>query len=184
MGNKPPSSIYSIVEKAYFRLQAGDVITHCLEDGSTDPLHQMIQEMVLAGPQNLDALREILGEAMKRKAQVYDDLNQVNNQLSIILKGYGINLDNLQGNQDLQALSERQLRDILDEQGIMDDEARTSSMQVLMDSQELIATLSQKIQLLENIETYLQDWLWGLTYQFIRHGDEEGNEENTKGDLQ
>ena len=184
MGNKPPSSIYSIVEKAYFRLQAGDVITHCLEDGSTDPLHQMIQEMVLAGPQNLDALREILGEAMKRKAQVYDDLNQVNNQLSIILKGYGINLDNLQGNQDLQTLSERQLRDILDEQGIMDDEARTSSIQVLMDSQELITTLSQKIQLLENIETYLQDWLWGLTYQFIRHGDDEGNEVNTKGDLQ
>ena len=184
MGNKPPSSIYSIVEKAYFRLQAGDVITHCLEDGSTDPLHQMIQEMVLAGPQNLEALREILGEAMKRKAQVYDDLNQVNNQLSIILKGYGINLDNLQDKQDLQTLNERQLRDILDDQGIMDDEARTSSMQVLMDSQELIATLSQKIQLLENIETYLQDWLWGLTYQFIRHGDNEYNEENTKGDLQ
>ena len=184
MGNKPPSAIYSIVEKAYFRLQAGDVITHCLEDGTTDPLHQMIQEMVIAGPQNLDALREILGEAMKRKAQVYDDLNQVNNQLSIILKGYGINLDNLQDNQDLQTLSERQLRDILDEQGIMDDEARTSSMQVLMDSQELISTLTQKIQLLENIETYLQDWLWGLTYQFIRQADDEGSQDNNKGELQ
>jgi len=184
MGNKPPSSIYSIVEKAYFHLQAGDVITHCLEDGSTDPLHQMIQEMVLAGPQNLDALREILGEAIKRKAQVYDDLNQVNNQLSIILKGYGINLDNQKGNQDLHTLSERHLRNILDEQEIVDDEARTGSLQVLMDSQELITTLTQKIQLLENIETYLQDWLWGLTYQFIRRGDDESNEEITKGDLQ
>jgi hypothetical protein len=184
MGNKQPSSIYSIVEKAYFRLQAGDVITHCLDDGTTDPLHQMIQEMVLAGPQNLDALREILGEAMKRKAQVYDDLNQVNNQLSIILKGYGINLDSQKGNQVLQTLSEQELRDILDEQGIIDDEARTSSMQVLMDSQELIATLTQKIQLLENIETYLQDWLWGLTYQFIRRGDDDSDEDVTKGELQ
>jgi hypothetical protein len=184
MGNKPPSSIYSIVEKAYFRLQAGDVITHCLEDGSTDPLHQMIQEMVLAGPQNLDALREILAEAVKRKAQVYDDLNQVNNQLSIILKGYGINLDNQKGIQVLQTLSEHQLRDILDEQGIVDDEARTSSLQVLMDSQELISTLTQKIQLLENIETYLQDWLWGLTYQFIRHADDEGSQDINKGELQ
>src|SRR5512143_2270649 len=99
MANKPGSSIYSLVEKAYFRLQAGDVLTRCLEDGTTDPLHEMIQEMVLAGPQSLDALREILGESVKRKAQVYDDLNQVTNQLSIILKGYGISLERQGGNQ-------------------------------------------------------------------------------------
>ena len=76
MDNKPSSSIYSIVEKAYFRLQAGDVLTHCLEVGTTEPVHEMIQEMVLAGPQSLEALREILGEAMKRKAQVYDELTR------------------------------------------------------------------------------------------------------------
>src|SRR4030042_2545497 len=116
MVNKPPESIYSIVEKAYFRRQAGDVITHCLEDGSTDPVHEMIQEMVLAGPQSLDGLREILGEAMKRKAQAYDDLNQVTNQLSIILKGYGIRLERRGGNQVLQTLSEKQLLEIFDEQ--------------------------------------------------------------------
>jgi uncharacterized protein YidB (DUF937 family) len=182
MGNKPPPSVYSIVEKAYFRLQAGDVITHCLEDGSTDPLHQMIQEMVIAGPQNLDGLREILDEAMKRKAQVYDDLNQVINQLMIILKGYGINLDNMVGNQEIQSMSVQQLTEMLDEQGIIDYEARSSILQVHMDSQELISTLVQKTQLLENIETYLQDWLWGLTYQFIRHGDDKNAEE--RNDLQ
>src|SRR4030066_937221 len=116
MENKPLASIYSIVEKAYFRLQAGDVITHCLEEGSTGPIHEMIQEMVLAGPQSLDALREILSEAMNRKAQVYDDLNQVTNQLSIILKGYGINLDKQGGNQILHSLNEPQMVDLLDEQ--------------------------------------------------------------------
>src|SRR5512136_557340 len=112
MANKPPSSIYSIVEKAYFRLQAGDVITHCLEDGSTNPIHEMIQEMVLAGPQSLEALREILAEVSKRKSQVYDDLNQVINQLSIILKGYGINLEPQTGNQVLQTLTESRLATI------------------------------------------------------------------------
>ncbi len=53
------------------------------------------------GPQSLDALREILSEAMKRKAQVYDDLNQVTNQLSIILMGYGISLEQKGGTQIL-----------------------------------------------------------------------------------
>ena len=173
MVNRPTSSIYSIVEKAYFRLQAGDVLTHCIEDGSTDPIHEMIQEMVLAGPQSLEALREILGEAIKRKTQVYDDLNQVTNQLSIILKGYGINLESYGGNQILQTITEVQLRDLMDKQNIIEKETRSSCLQVMKDSQELISTLNGKIQLLENIENYLQDWLWGLTYQFIRSGEDE-----------
>src|SRR4030042_5196465 len=109
MVNKPNSAIYSIVEKAYYHLQAGDVLSHCMKEGSTEPIHEMIQEMVVAGPQSLEALREILSEAMKRKTQVYDDLNQVTNQLSIILKGYGINLDAYGGNQALQSLNEDQL---------------------------------------------------------------------------
>jgi hypothetical protein len=175
MVNRPSSAIYSIVEKAYYHLQAGDVITHCMEDGSTDPIHEMIQDMVLAGPQSLEALREILAAAMKRKAQVYDDLNQVTNQLSIILKGYGISLEACGGNQVLQSLTGNQLLKLMDAQNIIETEARSSCMQVLMDSRELINTLNSKILLIENIENYLQDWLWGLTYQFIRLGEGEAD---------
>ena len=184
MVNKPNSAIYSIVEKAYYRLQAGDVLSHCMEDGSTDPIHEMIQEMVVAGPQSLEALREILGEAMKRKTQVYDDLNQVTNQLSIILKGYGINLEEYGGNQVLQSLTENQLVDLMDAQNIIEEETRSSSLQVMKDSRELINTLNGKIQLLENIERYLQDWLWGLTYQFIRLGEDETDNNLPKKELQ
>lgn len=183
MANKSVSPIYSIVEKAYFRLQAGDVITHCIEDGSTDPIHEMIQEMVLAGPQSLEALREILAEVSKRKAQVYDDLNQVINQLSIILKGYGVNLEPQTGSQVLQTLTESRLATILDVQGVTDVETRSNSLQVLRDSQELIGTLDGKISLLENIELYLQDWLSGLTYQSIRQGSAPESEIPTKREL-
>jgi hypothetical protein len=178
MVNKPNSSIYSIVEKAYFRLQAGDVLTHCIEDSSTEPIKEMIQEMVLAGPQSLEALREILGETIKRKSQVYDDLNQVINQLSIILKGYGINLETQTGNQVLQNLTEQQLIGLMDQQQINEKETRSSALQVMKDSQELITTLNGKILLLENIENYLQDWLWGLTYQFIRQGEDQEDQQS------
>jgi hypothetical protein len=184
MGSRPGSSIYSIVEKAYFRLQAGDVLTRCLEVGSTEPLHGMIQEMVVAGPRSMDALREILMETAKRKSQVYDDLNQVTNQLSIILKGYGIGLEKQGGNQGLQNLSEMQLMVMLDEEHIEDEETRTSSSMVLKDSQELMATLHSKIALLENIETYLLDWLWGLAYQYMKRGEEEAGKQSTWNELQ
>ena len=184
MANKAAASIYSIVEKAYFRLQAGDVINHCMEDGTSTPLHEMIQEMVLAGPQSLDALREILGEAEKRKTQVYDDLNQVTNQLSIILKGYGVTLEKEGGNLALQSMGEGQLLHILDEQKIMENEARAGSLQVWKESQDLFSTLIGKIRLLEQIETYLQDWLLGLTYQFIKHGESETGQGSRKNELQ
>lgn len=184
MANKPNSAVYSIVEKAYYRLQAGDVLSHCMEDGSTAPIHEMIQEMVVAGPQSLEALREILGEAMKRKSQVYDDLNQVTNQLSIILVGYGINLDAYGGNQVLQSMTDKHLIDLMEAQNIIEAEARSSSLQVMKDSRDLINTLNGKIQLLENIERYLQDWLWGLTYQFIKQGNGEADNRLITKELQ
>jgi hypothetical protein len=183
MVNRPTSSIYSIVEKAYFRLQAGDVLTHCMEDGSTEPIHEMIQEMVLAGPQSREALREILGEANKRKTQVYDDLNQVTIQLSIILKGYGLKLEAQEGNHILHTITENQLLGLMDAQDILEKETRSGCLQVMKDSKELINTLNNKIQLLENIEKYLHDWLWGLTYQFIRQGENNANSDLPKTEL-
>ena len=182
MASKPTSPIYSIVEKAYYRLQAGDVLSHCIEDSSSEPIHEMIQEMIIAGPQNLEALREILSETLKRKSQVHDDLNQVINQLSIILHGYGINFENLGGSQVVQKFDERQLIKLLDSQEIFETDARKACLQVLIDSKDLIKSLRSKIVLLENIENYLQDWLWGLTYQSIRHSAEEaGNQQSQNG---
>jgi hypothetical protein len=184
MANKPSSSIYSIVEKAYYRLQAGDVLSHCMEDGSTEPIHEMIQEMVVAGPQSLEALREILSEVMKRKTQVYDDLNQVTNQLATILKGYGIIFEAAGGNQVLQSMTEKRLLELMDAQKIQEAETRSDAKQVMKNSRELIDTLNSKIQLLENIENYLQDWLWGLTYQYIKHDDGEADQDIIKKELQ
>jgi len=43
--------------------------------------------------------------------------------------------------------------------------------------------LNGKIQLLESIENYLQDWLWGLTYQFIRQGEDEEDRSTLQKDL-
>ncbi|OGO26583.1 MAG: hypothetical protein A2136_05380 [Chloroflexi bacterium RBG_16_54_11] len=180
MGSKPLSSIYSIVEKAYFRLQAGDVLTRCLEVGSTHPIHELIEDMVVAGPKSLEALREMHAEVVKRKSQVYDDLNQVINQLSIILKGDGVNLEMQSSKQDFQSFN----RIILQELKTFDDGAKVRILQVLKDSHELVDTLEAKIQLLENIETFLSDWLWGLTFQYIRRGDGETDGNSIRVELQ
>jgi hypothetical protein len=61
----------------------------------------------------------------------------------------------------------------MDAQDILEAETRSGCLQVMQDSKELINTLDGKIQLLDSIENYLRDWLWGLTYQNIRHGEDE-----------
>ena len=71
----------------------------------------------------------------------------------------------------------------MDQQGINEKETRLNSQQVVKDSQELITTLNGKIQLLESIENYLQDWLWGLTYQFIRQSQNEEGQRSITNDL-
>ena len=105
------------------------------------------------------------------------------NQLAIILKGYGIKLEATGGNLILQSMDESQLSDLMDAQEINDVETRAGCEQVLMDSRELISTLNGKIQLLDTIENYLRDWLWGLTYQFIRQGEDDKNNLLMKEDL-
>jgi hypothetical protein len=68
----------------------------------------------------------------------------------------------------------------MDDEQIEDSQVRGECIQVLKDSHDLMATLASKIHLLESIEVYLQDWLWGLTYQQLKQGD-DGAIENPPG---
>jgi hypothetical protein len=43
-------------------------------------------------------------------------------------------------------------------------------LQFLRDSRDIIASLAGQVELLEEIEDFLQDWLWGLAYQLARDG--------------
>jgi len=85
-------AVFSMVEKAFMRLQAGDVLVSCLEKDDTAPMQKLVEGLVLAGPQNLTVLQEILAEASKRKSQMQDDLNQVLNETEMNLEGYGVTL--------------------------------------------------------------------------------------------
>ncbi|NTX00005.1 MAG: hypothetical protein HGB35_08800 [Geobacteraceae bacterium] len=92
MKDDPLQSVYSYVERAYVRLQAGDLLTRCLEESSIAPVQQLVDGLVLAGPPSLQAMREILAEASKRKAQVLDDLHQLSKEIEKSLSSYGIHL--------------------------------------------------------------------------------------------
>jgi hypothetical protein len=124
MSDDPLDAVYSYVERAYIRLQAGDVLIRCLDEANAAPIQQMVETLILAGPGSIGVLQEILSEAGQRKAQIVDDLHQL--------------------------------------------KARAASPGLNQDGNEMVDNLEARIQLLEEIETYLQDWVWGLAYQTTR----------------
>jgi hypothetical protein len=177
MNNHPQDSVYSFVERAYMRLQAGDILTRCLEDGCINPIQDLVEGLVLAGPKNLDSLREILDETDQRKTQVGDDLHQVFTQFSRVLTSYGVVIEGETAD-TVQRLTVGQLLDGLRQQGVNEADVQTACLQVWQDSREILENLSTKLELLEEIELYLQDWLWGLAYKTIHRQEESEISDN------
>ncbi len=168
MSSDSLEGVYSFVERAYVRMQAGDLLTRCLEDGSIAPIQQMVESLVVGGVANMNALRETLSEAGRRKRQVQEDLDQILSGLSSSLISYGLRLDD----QRLGLLSNEQpqiaLLDLLRQQGIHDQATQVACLQLLKETRLILESLAVRLRLLDEIEAYLQDWLWGIAYQFNR----------------
>lgn len=163
-------TIYAYAEKAYVRMQASDVLMRCLEDSSEHPMHQMVETLILAGPNSLDVLREILAETNSRKVQVGDDMQQVLNGFKNNLDGYGVRLRSIRQPLALTRIKPVRFLGLLRSQGVMEEEAQTVCLQLLHDARDLVLSLMQHYDLLVNMEKYLQDWIWGLFYESVHQG--------------
>jgi hypothetical protein len=173
MADDPIFAVYSYVERAYVRLQAGDVLIRCLEEGNASPMKQLVEGLVLVGPQSLGVLREMRSEAAHRKSQVLDDLHQVFSDLEESVLTFGIVITNVNNSQAIIDLKSANFIEMMQEQGVLEEDSQAACLQILKDSRELITSLDTHVKLLEEIEHYIQDWLWGLAYQQARDGMKE-----------
>lgn len=173
MSEDPMDVVYSLVERAYVRLQTSDVLIRCLEEGSSTPIQQMVEGLILAGPQSLGFLREMVLETGSRRSQVLEDLAQVYSELEKNLKNYGLELNDSANAYAAANLSSINFLQMLRDQQVVDEETQVTCLQLLRDGRELLISLIGHIRLLEEIETYLQDWLWGLAFESARQGGKD-----------
>lgn len=165
MADNPLDAVYAYVERVYTRMQAGDVLIRCLEVGSITPIQEMVEALLLAGTQSLGALREALNETNQRKAQVQDDLHQVFSELRSVLKSYGVSLVAFERAHGLMDLTPFHLLAILREHGLEDASQQDACLNVLHNSRDLMTNLAANLELLVEIEAFLQDWLLALACQ-------------------
>ena len=167
MQEDPLESVYSFVERTYMRMQAGDILIRCMEESSSLPIQQMVENLVLAGPRSLIALREILTETEQRRLQVRDDLRQLLKDLEGSLKSYGVSLGGEANIEAVIGLSQVGFLSLLRTQEIHDHETQKACLQIIKDCRDLFETLSSRYLLLQDIESYLQDWIWALVVQTL-----------------
>lgn len=165
MAEDPLGSVYAFVERAYIRLQAADILSQCLDEGGLNPLQRLVEAYVLAGPPGLGALREILEEVGVRKKQLDDDRTQIFSKLDKELRDYGIILANQHTLQSLARLTPVTFLAFVRQQGLSDELQQLTCLQLLQDTLETLSALRKHQRLLEEGESYLEDWLWGVIYQ-------------------
>ena len=168
MDEDPLESVYSYVERAYVRLQAGDLLIRCMEEESIHPIHNLVEGLVLAGPTSINALREILAEASRRKSQIQADLHQLLKDLDSSLQSYGLRLKGEFREKAFISLSPVGALALMREQNVTDQETQAACLRLLKDSRDLVDSLMSRLVLMQEIELYLQDWLWSLAYQSAR----------------
>jgi len=164
MDEDPLAPVYAFVERAYVRLQAADLLTLCLEEGRLTPLQTMVEWLVIAGAQNLAALREILAEVYIRRSQLKNDQHQVFAKLENELKGFGIKLGGVHSLMSLSRLTPVAFLALLRSQNIENERDQLACLQRLDEALEVMNSLEQHLSLLGEIEVYLEDWLWCLIY--------------------
>jgi hypothetical protein len=158
-------AVFSMVEKAFMRLQAGDVLGLCLEKDDTAPMHKLVEGLVLAGPQSLNALREIRAEVTTRKVEFQEEIARVFSKMEEELQGLGVSLASLPDRISVQILEPKNLFPLLDQQGVPDSFSHVKCAKLLSSSKEIMSQLARQILLMDEVELYLDDWIWGLIYQ-------------------
>jgi hypothetical protein len=161
-------------EMAYVRVKAGDVLIRCLEDGSGAPMQQLVEALVLAGPENLVVLREVLTETNQRKVQVGDDINQVLSGLRTNLQSYNVRMRGLKKATTLAQMKPSRFVTMIKRHGINGLETQNACIQLFKDAQDLAVSLLGHYSLLAQIEGFLDDWIIGVSYQ-LAHQEHDKN---------
>ncbi len=159
--------VYTLVERAYVRLQAGDILVMCMEQGDPAPIQHMVESLIVAGPQNLVAIREIIAELNTRKSQLHNDFHEILDDLDNSLMKMGVSKSIVEQINPLEIEPERFMQ-LLSRGGLEHDVEHIECLRFLENSQEMIESVLKNISLLDDLEIYLNDWLWGLIYQTTR----------------
>lgn len=172
--NLPPSFVPQIPDD--LRMQANDLLSHCIETGQIQPFYRVVQNLLLVGPSAFDTLYALLRETSQRRAQIEDEIHRaIGTFYNNVYAASGLTAEQFDrpffAYETLQ-FGYRLYGDYLYEidwiaSGITGETFNQLSEYHAETSQKL-DQLAKQYQLCLQLENYLDDWLWGMAYQTVQ----------------
>ena len=167
--SQPLDDLLTIAERAYVRMQAGQLISQCLEVGDASALDALVRQLVLAGSPSLAVLREIREEISSVRSSLRQEGLSVRQELKDALAGFGLQMPQL-----LAAEPPEAFRKICG-QGLRSEVKKAASglvsedqlllEEICREAGERVSTIASRLALLGRVDGAVQDWLVSLAYE-------------------
>lgn len=173
--NLPPSFVPQIPDD--LRMQANDLLSHCIATGQAKPLYQVVENLLLVGPSAFYTLNALLRETSQRRAQIEDEIHRaIGTFYNNVYAASGLTAEQFDrpffAYETLQ-FEYRLYGDYLYELDWIASDITSETFSQLTEyhaeTSQKLDQLAKQYQLCVQLENYLEDWLWGMAYQTVQH---------------
>lgn len=175
----PIDGLLALAERSWFRMEAKELIAHCLDEGDLSPFDEMLEPLVLAGAHSIALLQEILEEIRATRSTLSSQGLGVRQDLIDAFKQFGLRIP-----AELVTDTPDVYRTICG-QGLQREVRRAASRlaveeegllaEICAAAGERVTVLAHKMVLLSRIEAAVEDWFSGMAYEAHRQGDPTRN---------
>jgi hypothetical protein len=163
--NRPLDELLSIAERAYVRMQAGQLISQCLEQGDPTPFNGLVEQLVLAGSPSLAVLREIHDEISSMRTTLRQEGMAVRQHLKEAFAGFGLHMPqliSLDAPETFRNICGPTLRNAVREAA----RVMTTEDQALLcvEAGERVSAIASRLALLGRLHSSVEDWVSSLAY--------------------
>ncbi|MEW6568016.1 MAG: hypothetical protein AB1449_07590 [Chloroflexota bacterium] len=166
--------LLNLAERAYLRMQAGQLIAQCLEEGDPEVFDGLLQQLVLAGPSSLAALQEIREEIRSTSRSLRRAAVEVRKDLSEALAGLGVRLPpalTAGAGEIFRHLFRRTLREqVYQAAADLSPEDRRLVEDLCDEASQRVTAIAGQLALLSRLDGAVSDWLESIAYEAARLG--------------
>ena len=173
-----------IAERIYMRMQALDVLHRCLEEYTTSPMKEMLDQIIGDESPDLVLLSELLTDMKSLHLTLSERRFESRERVVAVFRdGYELEIGEFSsppGLIDYGALTSKALMEHLAGQvKNLDKDEVLLLRELFSESTQLFAKLSRQIQVIKALLAYLEDWLHALQIEIVREAPASFNDSNT-----
>lgn len=163
----------TLAERAYIRMQAEQLIRHCLDQGDPMPFQTLLENLVLAGASSLGVLGETQEELQSARIHVGREGMSVRQDLVQALAEFGVQLPELLSVEAPEAFRQIVSRGLCEQARRaaarrLDPEDERLLREICQEAGSKVTGIARRLSLLHRMEGVVEDWREGMLFEALR----------------